>query len=840
MNRISPVWILTSLTGEAFDRFKEAIDQQFKAFSETELNGFVDCKTHQWWGVETTKGGLDGKWDRDTGYPNGIPAYYTNIFGLYNGQQGIVIYYSPLRDFTGGAKVIDQLNNDSVFFQTYGGNKFFYGLASFHKQETSENYFIELVKGIETSEKDLQLFNSITFLSDASHEAGANPNGYLSLGEDDYLALVVNTIFTIAITKRELHQLANGQRRLFNTAGIFSFTYEPDALKKSKAYRLSEQLLDAFCTNERDSEWYSQNDAKTHFDGSSLKQNLHWYNIYKLLSQGFEEESMKGLYPNCEISPWRMLAYELVPRYFKKHVGSLLRRLHDNVHNFSSLTTMRYEPFAKNKRKQMLDGSAEIENRQQFARTAIADYLSSVWDASYKGAKGVKQVILLVERTRDYLVKQKEEVDRVKAFSEPNDDKHKGFPRMEDYPLHEIYKKENEKYEKHYKEFVTNGEPPAENTEESDKSYEERQFSKLHAILKWHAMPLNLFTKAGLLSVLIFVTVWALISIIQATNMVHIFMLDTAQSLIALFVTTAIIVLVFAFVKYGLKTLRKIRLNVEKYIAWSYYRVQRELYGQSLKEEEDYYNELIKECDRIKSQLEDFIASKVTNRPAFGRYRVSKFQRDILERMDDNNPILSDTALNVELRMNGTVFSPDEVRQGLFDAMLQDGNHKLNDKMRDCVLREKSKDEEENVKEDLLGLWTETLADNIQVLINGQYGHSVDFPAFYGTSESNFTMEAWQSVNAIIYPSVYVYAMPHYSWTLSIVPNGDGYEGGDRWESMFGGPVHVDSRVPDFANVGNPSGWLTTTQIAVIMCVHGYNKLIVNGQNGKETTIFNN
>ena len=67
MRRIAPVWILTSLTGEAFDKFKEAIDQQFRAFSETELNGFVDCATHQWWGVESTKEGLTGKWDDNTG-----------------------------------------------------------------------------------------------------------------------------------------------------------------------------------------------------------------------------------------------------------------------------------------------------------------------------------------------------------------------------------------------------------------------------------------------------------------------------------------------------------------------------------------------------------------------------------------------------------------------------------------------------------------------------------------------------------------------------------------------------------------------------------------------------
>ena len=119
------------------------------------------------------------------------------------------------------------------------------------------------------------------------------------------------------------------------------------------------------------------------------------------------------------------------------------------------------------------------------------------------------------------------------------------------------------------------------------------------------------------------------------------------QSLITLFVSIAVIVLTFAFVKYGLKTLRKIKLAVQKYIAWSYYRVQREVYGISLKEVEKYYNELIKECDRIDAQLNAFVKSEVKNKPSFERYRISKFQRNILDRMDDGNQILKNTALNV-------------------------------------------------------------------------------------------------------------------------------------------------------------------------------------------------
>ena len=834
MQRISPVWILTSLSGEAFNKFKAAIDQQFKTFSENELIGFENCGQHQWWGVESTDGGLAEKWSPEYGYPNNIPAYQN--LGLYDGLQGIVIYYSPLQEFTINSQYIIDLKENPLFFQTYGGNKFFYGLTSFHKKEIANPNFINYIRTIEQNETNYHNFNSVTFLSDSSHNAG-NQNGYLNLNEDDFLSLVVNTIFTIAITKQTLHLLNNGQNRFFNTVGVFSFTYEPDALKHSKAYNLAEELLSLFCNNEADPNWFSDNDARMHFEGSSLKQNLHWYNIYKLLSQGFEEESMKGLWPHCEISPWQMLAYKLVPLYFKKYVKSLLRKVYNNVHNFASITQMRYETFAKKRRQQILDGTADIENRQQFAKTAIAAYVCSIWDASYKGAKGIQQVLLLLEKTKDYLEKQKKEVNRVKAFEEPNDDQHKGFPKVEDYPLQEIFKKGNEKYKQHYVEFVTNGEPPTDYTEEADKSYEERQLSMLQKLLQWHPVPLNLFTKAGLLSVLIFVSIWALISIIQATNMVRIFSLETDHSLIALFVIIAVIVLVFAFVKYGFKTLRKIRLALEKYIAWSYYKVQRDVYGISLEEEKHYYDALIKECDRITNRLDIFVKSALKEKPSFERYKISKFQRNILDKMDDKSQILDEVALNVTVSINNEEYSPDKVVPGLFDAMLRESRQKLNEKMQDCLFEES--DSDTNVKEKLLKLWTDILADNIKIAIFGHYGNSIDFPAFHNTPTSNFTNEAWLLANAIIYPSVYVYAMRPYSCVISIVPNGDGYVNGVRWEQLFYGPDQVNQKEPNFAGVQNPIGWLTTRQIAIIMRVHAFNMLIVN-RNNVETTIFNN
>ena len=839
LNEISPVWVLTSLTGEALDKFKEAIDQQFKAFSETELNGFVDCETHQWWGVETTDERLDDKLAPNRRYPKGIPAFLPENIGLFNGNQGIVIYYSPLQEFTNNTGDIRSLKRNEVFLGSYA-NRFFYGLTSFRNNEIANGIFLDLVKTIESDERQDQLFNSITFLSDSSHNY-QNPNGYLDLNEEDFLTLVVNTIFTIAITKGKLQQLNQQEERLFNTAGVFSFTYEPDSTKKEKAYHLSEQLLEAFSNNKQDAEWYSVNDAKNHFDRSDLKKYLHWHSVYEQLSQGFQEESLKDLYSKSEISPWRMFAYRLVPFYFKKHVKPLLRKLYDNVHDFFSLTIMRYESFAQNKRQQMLEGEAGIKKGQQFSKTAIAGFLSSIWTPDYDGAKGVQQVLLLLKITKEYLGDQKDEVARVKKFESPNDEKHKGFPKLLDYPLTEITKKGNEHYYKHYKELVTDGEPPEGKTEDADKSYEERQLDSLGKLLKWHPMPLNLFTKVGLLSVLVFVAIWAIISIVQSTEMIHIFSLETDQSLITLFCSIAVIVLTFGFVKYGVNTLRKIRLAIEKYIAWSYYKVQREVYRISLDEEGKYYDEMIEECDRIDKQLNDFVGLKVANKPSFGKYRISKFQRNILGNMDDGNPILSNNALNVSLRLNGIDYSTDNVVSGLFSDMLKDCGQRLNDQMRDRVLDEANDESDGNIKEELLKVWSEALAEHIEITINGQCGNTVDFPALNGTPASNFTDQAWLSANAIIHPSVYVHNMYPLVCVLSLVPFGGGVPG-DRWENKFYGSYHphdIDLRVPDFAQDHNPYNWSATQQIAVFLRIHAYDRLVIR-EGESETTIFNN
>ena len=224
------------------------------------------------------------------------------------------------------------------------------------------------------------------------------------------------------------------------------------------------------------------------------------------------------------------------------------------------------------------------------------------------------------------------------------------------------------------------------------------------------------------------------------------------------------------------------------------------------------------------------------DKPSFEKYQVSTFQRNIIGNMDDDNRILSNAALNVTLDVNNTQFSPDEVAQGLFGAMLRDGDQNLNSQMLNCVLL----GTEDNLKEKLLRLWSDLLTGHIQVTINGGFGDSVDFPAFHNTPTSNFTEAAWQSANAIIYPSVYVYAMDPYSWMLSIVPNGLGFIPGVRWEQRFFGPDQVNQKIPDFANTPAPTGWLTTRQIAVLMRIHAYNRLIVEGDNDRETTIFNN
>ena len=837
MNRISPVWILTTLSGNAFDSFKQEIDRQFRAFSETELIGFTNCETHQWWGVETTADKINTKWDTMTGYPNNIPAFHPNVFPLFDGDQGLVIYYSPLDDFCDYAQEIRKLKNNPQFYTTYG-SRIFYGVVSFHKNESAEKDFLRKIKEIEQLEADSILFDSITFLSDASH-CTQNQSGYQNLCDDDYLSLAVNTIFTIAITKRQLHTLANQQRRRFNTAGLFSFVYEPDAIRKEKAYHLAELLLKEFCTNDKDSDWCDENDAKKHLDNSSLKNNLHWHHIYTLLSQGFEEESMNGLFPYCDVSPWEMFSYRLIPLYFKGFVKSAIRKLYNNVHNFASLTLMRYEQFAKIKRQQLLEGKAEVEGKEQYAKAAIADYLSSVWSQTYEGAKGIKQVQLLLAKTKEYLEKQKKELARVKGFQEPNEDKYKGFPKITDYPLQEITNEKNKKYYSHYEELVDNGEPKAEFDVDANKSYEERLLTKIQKLFQWHAMPLNLFTKAGLLSVLIFVSVWSLISIIQATNLIHIITLDTNWNLIILFVVIALIVQTFAFLKYGQKILRKIRETIQEYIAWSYYKIQRELYIISLKEADEYYQALLKECYKVEKQLEEFAKLEVSNVPSYGQYKISKFQRNILGTLDNHQLILKDIALNIILKIGDTTYPVDCLASGIFTAMLAADNQNLRETMRNTVLSDNVV-EKQHLKEELLKIWSDSLYEKIDVFINGQKNYlDIDMPAFSrGDNIGNFAIESVATINATIHPSVFVPIMRAYSYILSIVPNSSAP--GQRWEALFYGPNMVSEFIPNYTNAPSADSWFKTKKITAHMRLHAYKELIVTNNENAETTIFNN
>ena len=63
LKKISPVWILTTLRGDEFDRFKAEVDNQFSIFSETELEGYEGAEKHKWWEVTQVDDRLSEKWE---------------------------------------------------------------------------------------------------------------------------------------------------------------------------------------------------------------------------------------------------------------------------------------------------------------------------------------------------------------------------------------------------------------------------------------------------------------------------------------------------------------------------------------------------------------------------------------------------------------------------------------------------------------------------------------------------------------------------------------------------------------------------------------------------------
>lgn len=830
LKKISPVWILTTLRGDEFDRFKAEVDNQFSIFSETELEGYEGAEKHKWWEVTQVDDRLSEKWEERTGLPNNIPLL--KFQDLFDGSQAEVIFHSPLFDFEKNVGYIKELRENDRFMRNFiNSGRLFYSVVPFKNEDSVKDRFIDDISAVEKSSDGL--FESVVFHSDSS-QCASNPSGYLSLSDDDFRALSVNLVFAMALMKRTLNTVSDQTENRFHTAGCFSFVYEPDAFKHNCSARLAEQLMEAFCTNETESEWFEQGEAKNTFENSSVEKNFHWRSVYDQMHTKFEEEKLDSVYTKPPISPWALVAYKLVPEYFKKYMKSLLRTVYEKIHDFGALTLMRYKSFVDDRLERLLKGTAELENGAQYGRGAVSAFLASLWSPDNKGPKGLKQALLLVSTMKDYLSRQREEVERVKKWNQPNDKNFVTFPKPNDYPLNEIYDERNKQFTSHYEEEATNHPLPSDNTPEINKNREYNELMDVHKIMQFHPVPLNLLVKVVLLAVLLPVTIWVILMLIP-DNVIKSGALETGTGLTVMYIIVAFIVLLFGFVKYAFSTLHRIRNGIRRYVAWYYYQIERQTYQMTLEKELEYYDEMISECDRVEAQLNAFGESETLELPSFERYHQSKFQRNILGKLDNGFGILKDAVVQTKMNIGDKDYSLTEMNPDLFKALIESCDCEMGDKIMSMLLNED--DPMTDSKLEMMKYWTSLLAKNISIQINGRdAGTDITIPAYSARrgEDSNFNFDAISTVCATNYPSVFVPVVRPYSWSMVFVSNTGG--AGRQWESLFTGN-DVMRRVPDYGQE-EPSGAIEPEKTTLFVQVHSFKSLVLkDGETVK--TIFN-
>lgn len=829
LKRVCPVWILTSLRGEEFKKFKAQVDNQFSTFSESEIDDYKSVEKHKWWEVTPVDESLSEKWNHQTGIPYNIPVFECQ--GLFDGTQVEVIFHSPISDFKKDVEYVKALKENKQFLENYiHSNRLFYGIISFRKEESKKQYFVDDISCIEKVSDNL--FESVIFHSDSSQDA-SNPYGYLSLDDDDFMALSVSLVFATALMKVTLTSVANQIEKRFHMAGCFSLVYEPDAFKCNKSANLSTLLMDAFCNNETDSEWFDPNEALLTFENSSIKKNLHWRLVYNQLFSNFNEEKLDGIYTKPPISPWAMLAYRLKPEYFKKYLKSLLKTVYEKVHDFGAITLMRFKSFTDLRYEQLLAGTAPIDNGAQYAKSAIVGFVEGLWSPDNKGAKGLKQAQLLVATLKDYLIRQKEEVERVRIWSQPNDKDYLTFPKPNEYPLQEIFDDRSRSFTSFYEEEAMNHPSPLENTPEINKRREFKELTDVHRILQYHPMPLNLFAKLALLAALLPVTIWVILMVIP-DYLFNSTYFESGMGLTIMYVIIAALALIWGYVQYAINILRKIRIGIRRYVAWYFYQIERQTYLVALQKESDYYDEMITECSHIEDRLRSFIEAVAPKLPEFEKYHTSKLQRNILGNLDNGTSILKDFSMLSELKIEDHEYSLDVLTPGLFNALIETCDRNMGDIIFSMLLIEN--DSMSDSKYLLMMHWILLLAEKIKIYLNSrEIPSNISKLAFdtIGEERSNFNYDAAGMVCATMYPSVYVPTERPHTWTSIYVSDLGGE--GKKWESLYTGDVML--RIPNYIQ-GRTGATMEPEQIALFLRMHSFQTLL--SKDGETIrTIFN-
>ncbi len=703
MKEIRPVRIITHLDDEEYRLFKEKIDRQLTTFAIREFGEMFEYDHHKWWATTNVTGQKEDTIDEYLTANMDLPILAQSV-GLYDARKFEFIFYANDTHFKELVPFVKHIKDLKKKNQILGGiaDVFYYGICFF--KNTSPD-----LPGIKQVNNQSSEFDILAFQSDINFHYANNPNGYHDFkirGTNDLdiehqLDSAVLAMFHLTLTRDALYQSKEQAVQVLMSTGIYSLTYEPDIHKHNVAVSLLLQLFPKFCIERKQKSWCDETSVNQLLQRANLESKWGWKTSYKYYSCDYEpvaesEARNKGLNKvlyNPPVSPWSLFSQWLIPVYFRKYLKSLVANLRESAHSFMYVAIDGYSNHLKKRHKDVLSGDSNG------AVVTIGKFLKNIWaeNNNLEEPAGLQHMILVLDKLTVYLQEQRAIIESLKDNRTPAGEL---FPLLDDYPLKNIPKPLQKLYVDFAQHDVENQYLAKENDKE--KSFEQIILSELVKLLQFHPVPLSLFSRAVILGIISPLMVFAGLLLIPDV-VVNTAFFESGPGVVLLFVAGFTVAVITAFLKYSLGVIRKIKINVKKYMAWIFWKTQQKLYKATLDQQSAYYHELIAECVRIRKNItgdsnvemseeesehniDGFIpATTHTDSPqvyaAFDKlksalfpevkpkFEQGMFQRDILGKFDNELPILAEGIVKVQIKADKTNYPlnslGDENKQAL-------------------------------------------------------------------------------------------------------------------------------------------------------------------------------
>lgn len=678
MKEICPICIITAQSESEFDVFKAKIDRQFNAFASQEFDKDFDVNKHKWWTIFNVVDIGKDEFNGDFLQKADLPILNSSV-GLYNAKRFVFIFVGSDNYFDNLIKFVVKIKEFQSAGRILGGiaDVFYYGICYFNHQNFKKQKLSQIAPHAAT-------FDVLVFQSTINFHPVKNPKGYHDLNKvnnskevvpdtEKVLDSLVQLIFHAGLTINVLYQSKELSSKVLMTAGAYSLTYEPEFHKHTVAAALLYQMFPEFCIDETPKLWSDEYIANQYISSADLVSKWGWNATYKFFVTGYEtkEESenrnreiIKLLYKPT-VSAWSLFSQWLIPVYFKKYIKSLAVNLRESAHSFMYSINVGYSNHLNKKFEDVIDGSSDV------AIAAVGKLLKNVWaeNNSLENPVGLQHILLVLEKVKTFIDGQVIIIDGLKNENAPTGT---SFPSIDDYPLKNI----PNPLLAFYKDFMQHGEEKQEtdsNTDEN-KSYEQTTLTKLIKLLQFHPVPLSIFIRAAILGIILPLVIFAGLLLIP-DKLINTSYFETGHGTKILFIVIFASCLLMAFYKYWFGILRKIKIIIQKYLAWIFWKTQQKLFKDTLNQQIKYYQALLAECSRIKQNItEGFIpTSKLTDSKADHsvfenlkstlfpeaepKFEQGMFQRDILGKFDNEWSILNDDRVNIQVHFNKTKYS---------------------------------------------------------------------------------------------------------------------------------------------------------------------------------------